>query len=457
MRANKGRGAKMVTAPPEERQVKDRRRAPPVDLLESASLSFLQGLQKNDGNRLHSTAIDEDLILSEDGGMNRGRRGIPEKAKATTMKQRRAAVKRKDKETNEEDEKRGKKSNEERMKARPEKGGEMESKKGRGGRGGRETGHSSAPKTKGQLSPSAAPGLKRLVGKKPAKRTSEGQKSAARPKEKTKNVTQKKKKKSELSSDSISQEEFASDPRQQPFKLLLSSEEEGDADTSWKPSPKKARVQGWVRTRKSSSDTPQTRKSASDASSSSERNESTDAEMVKEDEQRKRRRKPGRAGGTESEEVLEAFLSFCERHRESLESTAVKRAFDSFSSSVKEQLLQKITSSKEFRMLRRENAKVKSLIGRKTQKLLQAKNELIRAESQVSSLQKEEVQLNERLTDLRRGHAFLQSLTQLTTQYLEYRHTHPEEKEEFGASSLPALLLQTQQILETSNNQLGTK
>lgn len=74
---------------------------------------------------------------------------------------------------------------------RPERGGEMERKKGRaekkrGGSDveGRETGQSSAPKRKDQLAPSAsvatAHGLKQLVGKKPAKRTRVGQKSAAR-------------------------------------------------------------------------------------------------------------------------------------------------------------------------------------------------------------------------------------------------------------------------------------
>lgn len=68
--------------------------------------------------------MEEDLNLSEDGGMDRGkgdRRGIPETATSTTMKQKGAAVKRKEKETNEEEEKekkRRRKSTGERVKAR---------------------------------------------------------------------------------------------------------------------------------------------------------------------------------------------------------------------------------------------------------------------------------------------------------------------------------------------------
>ncbi|KAM4595916.1 centromere protein U-like [Polymixia lowei] len=79
--------------------------------------------------------------------------------------------------------------------------------------------------------------------------------------------------------------------------------------------------------------------------------------------------------------------------------------------------------------------------------MLDAKYELIRAEQQVYSLQKEEAKLELRLADLRRGQAFLWDIKELNKQYLEHRQTHPKEMEEYGASSLPALLLETRCVL----------
>ncbi|GLD74430.1 centromere protein U [Lates japonicus] len=77
-----------------------------------------------------------------------------------------------------------------------------------------------------------------------------------------------------------------------------------------------------------------------------------------------------------------------------------------------------------------------------------------RAERQVWLLQKEKAELKLRLTDLRRSHAFLRDIRELNQQYLDYRHTHPKEKETYGASSLPALLLETRHI-QTTEQQLS--
>lgn len=88
-------------------------------------------------------------------------------------------------------------------------------------------------------------------------------------------------------------------------------------------------------------------------------------------------------------------------------------------------------------------------------------------------LEKEKAELQQRLADLRRSQAFLHDIRELNQQYLDYRQKHPKEKEtvemhnnikypnavlsfndelnsasffQYGASSLPALLLETKHI-----------
>lgn len=261
----------------------------------------------------------------------------------------------------------------------------------------------------------------------------------------------KKKKKSESGSGSASDPESKEDSdagtAQQRRKKVLSSceEEELDEDRSWRPSPNKARVYSLGTTKKSSSDKSKSRKSSSGSASG-------EIEKANTDEQRQKRRR--HQGGTELDVVLDAFLDFCDQYRESVESAAVKHSINSFSSTVKEELLTKISSFKEFKVLKRENAKVGSLIRTKTQKLLNAKQELMRAERQVWLLQKEKAELKTRLADLRRGQAFLNDIRELNRQYLDYRHKHPKAKEKYGASSLPALLLETKHI-QAVKHQLG--
>ncbi|XP_019725369.1 centromere protein U isoform X2 [Hippocampus comes] len=218
---------------------------------------------------------------------------------------------------------------------------------------------------------------------------------------------------------------------------VLSFDDDTDEDPSWNPSPKKAKLKSVERRpKKLSAD--KTRRV-----------------------QKKRTKRSG--GETELEVVMEAFLGFCDEYKDSVESNAVKQSIDCFSNNVKEQLLEKIASYKEFKVLKRENAKVCSMIRAKTQKLLDAKHELIRAERQVSLLQKEKAELKLRLEDLRRSQAFLKDIRQLTKVYLDYRTAHPKEKEKYGASSLPALLLQTKNIqraqdqLRQINNKLEKK
>ncbi|XP_077434269.1 uncharacterized protein cenpu isoform X2 [Vanacampus margaritifer] len=209
---------------------------------------------------------------------------------------------------------------------------------------------------------------------------------------------------------------------------VLSSD--GDEDTSWNPSAKKAKLKSLARTHKKLS-----------------------ADKVRRDEKTRKRSQ----GGTELEVVMEAFVDFCGEYRHSVKSPAVKQSIDCFSNNVKEQLLEKIASYKELKVLKRGNAKVCSVIDKKTQKLLDTKSELIRAERQLGLLQKEKADLKLRLEDLRRSQAFLKDVRELNKVYLDYRSAHPAEKETYAASSLPALLLETKHIQEAQDQLEGKK
>ncbi|XP_023279118.1 centromere protein U-like [Seriola lalandi dorsalis] len=417
--------------------------SPNLSVIDKAS--FLEGLQLNYGNPLHSTAMEEDLNVSEEGQMDKAkaeRKEVPETLK-TTAKQRGAAVKRKktatDKENLKEEEetkKRSRRSTAEKVKARPEEGEVRKKKKGEPQGERAESGAHAILQTSNQPTPKAA-------RKKPAKRQSAGKTFAARP---LKNQQMKKdmKRKSEPSSGNPQSQDSDTDTAQQSRKRVLSSDEEVDEDTSWAPSPKKDKLYSYGRTRKSSSDRSKSRKSSSGSASAEAENANTD---------KQRRERHGRQGGTDLEVVLDAFLDFCDQYKESVESKAVKHSIDSFSSNVQEQLLEKISSYKELRVLKRENTKVASLIRTKTQRLFDAKHELMRTERRVWLLQKEKAELKLRLADLKRSRAFLHDIRELNQQYLDHRHKHPKEKETYGASSLPALLLETKHV-QSAEHQL---
>ncbi|XP_073343529.1 uncharacterized protein cenpu isoform X2 [Pagrus major] len=282
--------------------------------------------------------------------------------------------------------------------------------------------------------------------KKKKKRSTGGKVKASplKKQQRKKSVKRERESRSVKSTDLQSQESDIDTTQQKRRRVLSSDEEVVDEDTSWNPSPKKAKVLSLGRTRKSSSNRSKSRKSSSGSTSA-------DAEKAHTDKQRRR----GHQGGTQLEVVLDAFLDFCEQYRDSVESTAVKQSIDSFSSNVREQLSEKISSHKNLKVLKRENAKVGSLIRQKTQKLLDAKYELMRAEREVQLLLKEKDELKLRSSDLRRGQAFLHDIRGLNRQYLDYRHKHPKEKETYGASSLPALLLEAKHIQSAEHQMRG--
>ncbi|KAM9375678.1 uncharacterized protein cenpu isoform 3-T3 [Pholidichthys leucotaenia] len=236
------------------------------------------------------------------------------------------------------------------------------------------------------------------------------------------------------SSHSWSEEESDSGSIPQRRRRVLSSDEDGDDNPIWTKSPSKPRMCSSGKSGQALFNEHKPRKTSSGSSSGELRKTSTD------------KKKRETHGGTELGVVLDAFLEFCDQYRESVESKAVKQSIDWFSNNVKDQLLEKMASCKKLKVLKRENAKMGSVIRKKTQRLYDAKYELMRAEREAWLLRKEKAELEQRLTDLRRGQAFLHDIKELNRLYLDYRRKHRKEKEMYGASSLPALLWEAKHV-----------
>ncbi|XP_037531025.1 centromere protein U [Nematolebias whitei] len=231
------------------------------------------------------------------------------------------------------------------------------------------------------------------------------------------------------------------------------SSEGTDEDTSWNQSPKKTKVLSSGRPR-----TSLRKRSRSKKSSSDKRPGDGATSGQTSDRDRQRRKGPAGPGGSHFEVVLDAFQYFCDQYSESVQPAAVRESIRSFSRNTEEQLLEKISSLKQLQTLKRDNVKAAASIRTKTQRLLAAKAELMRAERQVCLLQKEEGELQQRLSDIKQGHSFLRGLRGLSRWYLDHRRQHGANTETYGASSLPALLLEAKLLQvssrdETTNNQ----
>ncbi|CAG5992981.1 uncharacterized protein cenpu isoform 2-T2 [Menidia menidia] len=436
MSTKKGRGAKVLPEAPTEGKMD----SPNLSAIDK--VSFMAGLQMTHGNPLHSTAVEEDLNVSDEEQIVKGteRGGNRPNTLKAVGKQWGVTVNRKSTKEGEKKEVARKKTTTQNAKTRTERTtkrrADIEEDK-------KSSEQKNTSHRRGNLVLTA---YQHLARKKPARKSSAGQVSAERP---VKRRQAEKGKRTEKESDTgrsaggQSEEESDSGTDQQRRSRFLCSDKETDEDTSWNPSPKKAKMPRFGRTPKYLSDGSKSRKSSSGSAS---------GEPKKADAAKDRGRYGGR-GGTELEVVLDAFLDFCNQYRESVESPFLKQSIDCFSNNVKDQLLEKISSYKDTRVLKRENAKVGSSISTKTQKLLNAKHEFMRAEREAWLLQKEKADLENRLADLRRGQAFLCDIRELSIKYLDHRRKNTTEKEMYGASSLPALLMETMLQQRRTNDQ----
>lgn len=149
--------------------------------------------------------------------------------------------------------------------------------------------------------------------------------------------------------------------------------------------------------------------------------------------------------------VLEAFQEFVTQYKEPVSSEVVKKGINAFSHSFEEQLTEKITAAKDFNSVKREAVKVNKTLNQKKTRLLEAKNELIKSTAEARKLEKEHNDLEQRLTALKQGTAFLNNLYELNTRYLQHRSTHTDEPETYGPSCMPAMLLEARSITGTEN------
>ncbi|XP_056148300.1 centromere protein U [Lampris incognitus] len=451
----------------------DDQRAHSLDCLDLSSInkaSFLSTAQPSYGNPLHSTAFEEALLLTDVGGGERKDVMPIRNTAAKKGKRVSAHRKRREKAGDDKEVQKGRGTSTKTVKTRPiktalttpvkEKG--RTRKKGAVEQEGKSKGeklHSDPCVKSSQPVPSSDVQMenviKHVASRKTTQKRNVGQRSAPRDM-KTGGLKKKRKRQSESrkvnsnqaqGESDVDREGSESDKDQQNDRSSLCSEDITDEDLSWHPHQKEARVHSLDTPRKSAGHGSCHLKPIKDLSSASG---STGPNWTSRNGEKKRRARSQKAG-TQWEVVLDSFLEFCLQYRESVESKVVKQAIDSFISSVEVQIMEKITLSKEVRILKRDNTKVDSLINEKRQRLLDAKYELIRAEQQLLSQQKEEAKLELRLADLRRGQAFLRNITELNKQYLAHQRTHPKQTEEYGASSLPALLLETKCVLEAEN------
>ncbi|KAM4809378.1 centromere protein U [Rhinophrynus dorsalis] len=150
--------------------------------------------------------------------------------------------------------------------------------------------------------------------------------------------------------------------------------------------------------------------------------------------------------------VLFDFEKIVTDYRETIDSAACKRKVDTFFDSLKEQLITTIEDSQQLKNLKRKNAKMQSEIGRKRKHLIEVRDELIQNGSKLKQLQKEYAELQEKQSSMANAQKFLASLRDLQENYIKYKEGHPDIKETYGISSLPALLLQSEPVLRAERH-----
>ncbi|XP_072191761.1 centromere protein U isoform X2 [Excalfactoria chinensis] len=155
---------------------------------------------------------------------------------------------------------------------------------------------------------------------------------------------------------------------------------------------------------------------------------------------------------TELDVVLAEFEKIAANYRQSIESKTCRKAISAFCSAFKDQVTDLITEVQELKNMKKKNAKVVADINKKRQRLLQVREKLSRTEPQLVKLQKEYAEVEERQSSLRQVVQFLTDLKELQHDYLDSREENPRKKVVYGTSSLPALLMESQRILQAERH-----
>ncbi|NWH43174.1 CENPU protein, partial [Fregata magnificens] len=150
---------------------------------------------------------------------------------------------------------------------------------------------------------------------------------------------------------------------------------------------------------------------------------------------------------TELDVVLAEFEKIAANYRQNIESNVCRKAINDFCSAFKDQVTDLIVEVQELKNMKKKNAKVRTDIQKKRQRLFQLREELIGAEPQLKQLQREYAEIQERKSSLRQATELLTDLRELQQDCLGYREENPKEKVVYGTSSLPALLVESRRIL----------
>lgn len=150
---------------------------------------------------------------------------------------------------------------------------------------------------------------------------------------------------------------------------------------------------------------------------------------------------------TELDVVLAEVEKIAANYRQSVESNICKKAISDFSSAFKDQITDLIAGVQELKDMKKKNAKAITNIKKKRQRLVQIREELIGAEPQLTQLQREYAEVQERKSSLRQTIELITDLKDLQQACLDYREENPKEKVVYGTSSLPALLVESRRIL----------
>ncbi|XP_014118740.1 PREDICTED: centromere protein U isoform X2 [Pseudopodoces humilis] len=150
---------------------------------------------------------------------------------------------------------------------------------------------------------------------------------------------------------------------------------------------------------------------------------------------------------TELDVVLAKVEKIAANYRQSIESNTGRKAINDFCSAFKDQITDLIAGVQELKNIKKKNAKAITNIKKKRQQLVQLREELIGAEPQLTQLQREYAEVQERKSSLRQTIELITDLKEIQQDCLDYREENPKEKVEYGISSLPALLVESQRIL----------
>ncbi|NXR50654.1 CENPU protein, partial [Hippolais icterina] len=150
---------------------------------------------------------------------------------------------------------------------------------------------------------------------------------------------------------------------------------------------------------------------------------------------------------TELDVVLAEVEKIAANYRQSIESNVCRKAINDFSSAFKDQITDLIAGVQELKNTKKKNAKAITNIKKKRQQLVKVREELIGAEPQLTQLQREYAEVQERRSSLRQAIELITDLKELQQDCLDYSKENPKEKVVYGTSSLPALLVESRRIL----------